>query len=292
MSTVPELLVDVNCAVGEGPSWEDRDQALLWVDLIPGDVYRLSLTTGGVDRMRLERPASAVLPRVSGGYVLTLPDGLYALGRIEQGAQLELLCPVESELSQNSINDAKCDPAGRLWAGTLARGWIPEAGSLYRIGADLSVTWVLGGTTISNGLGWSPDSTRMYFADSAPGTVDAFDYDVATGEVSRRRRFADLAADVGSPDGLCVDAEGGVWVAVFRGSAVHRYAPDGTLDRIVAMPTPLVTSCCFGGPDLAHLYVTTATVELPPDERTVRGAGALYVLEPGVQGLPTAAFGG
>jgi sugar lactone lactonase YvrE len=292
VSSTPDLLLEAGCLVGEGPSWDERAGALLWVDIVPGDVFHLPLATRAVTRMRLGQEVAAVIPRASGGYVLALPDGVFAVERIEQGAPLEQVCPVEPELTGNLMNDTKCDPAGRLWAGTRARDWTPHAGGLYRLDTDLSLTKVLGGTTTANGLGWSPDARRMYFVDSAPRTLDVLDYDLATGEAANRRRLVDVPADAGSPDGLAVDAEGGIWVAMWGGAAVHRYAPDGTLDAVVRLPTPLAASCCFGGADLSELYVTTGSNELPPERRADPTAGALYVLRPGVRGLPTSPFGG
>jgi len=292
MSTVPELVVDANCLVGEGPAWDERDHALLWVDIVPGDVFHLSVATGAVTQMRLGQEATAVLPRASGGYLLTLKDGVFAVDRIEQDAPLESVCPIELELTGNLMNDAKCDPAGRMWAGTLARDRTPGAGALYRLDTDLSLANVLDGITISNGLGWNPDATRMYYVDSAPRTLDVLDYELSTGAATNRRRLVEIPPDVGTPDGLAVDTEGGIWLAVWGGSSVHRYGPDGTLDDVVRFPTPFVASCCFGGPDLSDLYVTTATIELPPEDRADPSAGAVYVFQPGVRGLPTTAFGG
>jgi sugar lactone lactonase YvrE len=289
---VPELVVAANCLVGEGPAWDERDGALLWVDIVPGDVFHMSTATGSVARMRLGQEVSAVLPRASGGYLLTLADGVFAVDRIEQGASLEPVCEVEPELTGNLMNDAKCDPAGRLWGGTLARDRTPQAGALYRLDTDLSLARVLTGSTISNGLGWSPDAERMYYVDSAPRTLDVLDFDLETGEVANRRRLVDIPAEAGSPDGLAVDAEGGIWLAVWGAGTVHRYGPDGTLEEVVPVPTPLAASCCFGGPDLERLYVTTATIELPPEDRDDRNAGAVFAFEPGVRGLPTTAFGG
>jgi sugar lactone lactonase YvrE len=288
----PQLVHAGSCLVGEGPAWDDRDEALLWVDIVPGDVFHMPVATGAVTRMRLGQEVTAVLPRAAGGYLLTLQDGVFAVDRIEQGAPLELVCPIEADLPGNLMNDAKCDPAGRLWGGTLARDRSPGAGALYRLETDLSLTRVLTGSTISNGLGWSPDATRMYYADSAPRTLDVLDYDLASGDVTNRRRLVDIPAEVGSPDGLAVDADAGIWLAVWGGSAVHRYSPEGELEEVVRVPTPLAASCCFGGPDLSDLYVTTATIELPLSERIDPGAGAVYVLQPGVKGLPTIPFGG
>jgi sugar lactone lactonase YvrE len=288
-----ELVVDCRCSVGEGPAWDARDGALLWVDIIGGDVFRHVPASGETTRMRLDRDVSAVLPRASGGYLLTTPDGVMAVDRFEQGAPLELVRAVEPELPDNRINDAKCDPRGRLWCGTLASGWKPHAGSLYCLDANLELHRAASGSTISNGLGWSPDGTRFYFADSAPRTLDVFDFDLESGRASNRRRFVELAEGSGSPDGLAVDADGFIWLAVWGSGTVHRYAPDGTLERVVPIPVRDVASCCFGGPDLEDLYVTTAWRELDEEQHAANPlAGGLFRLRPGVRGLPTVPFAG
>lgn len=291
MISVPELLVDAHCVVGEGPAWDERDQALIWIDIVPGEVFHMPVATGAVTRMCLGQEVTAVLPRASGGYLLTLQDGVFAVDRIEQGAPLEPVCEIELDRPQSRMNDSKCDAAGRLWGGTLARDSTPGAGGLYRLDPDLTLTKAFGGTTIANGLGWSPDGTRMYFVDSGPWTLDVLDYDMATGEATDRRRLVDVTE--GSPDGLAVDAEGGIWLAVWGAGAVHRYAPDGTLEEVVAMPTSKVASCCFGGADLSDLYVTTASVEMSDADRAIDPhAGGVFRLSPGVRGLPTTPFAG
>src|SRR5579863_3528571 len=267
MTSAPELVADCRCSVGEGPVWDARDGALLWVDIVTGDVFHLAIASGELTRMTLGQEVSAVLPRASGGYLLTLQDGVAAVASIEQGAPVELLAPVELERPENRLNDAKCDPAGRLWGGTMARERTPAAGALYRLDADLTLTRVLDGVTLSNGLGWSPDATRMYFVDSVPRTLDAFDFDLPSGAVSSRRRLIEVPAALGSPDGLAVDAEGAIWLAVWGSGAVHRHAPDGELIEVFAMPHRDVASCCFGGADLSDLYVTTAWRELSDVER-------------------------
>jgi sugar lactone lactonase YvrE len=293
MASVPELVADCRCAVGEGPVWDERDGALLWVDIVTGDVFHLAIASGELARMTLGQEVSAVLPRASGGYLLTLQDGVASVASIEQGAPVELIASVEPERTENRLNDAKCDPAGRLWGGTMARERTPGAGALYRLDADLALTRVVEGVTLSNGLGWSPDATRMYFVDSVPRTLDVFDFDLPSGTVSGRRRLIDVPAAQGSPDGLAVDAEGAIWLAVWGSGAVHRHAPDGELIEVFAMPHRDVASCCFGGADLSDLYVTTAWRELSEGERTKDPhAGGTYRLEAGVRGLPATLFAG
>jgi sugar lactone lactonase YvrE len=288
-----ELLDDCRCGVGEGPSWDERDGALLWVDIVTGDVFHHTLATATTIGMRLGQQVSAVLPRASGGYLLTLQDGVFAVAAIEQGAPLELLAAIESDQPRHRINDAKCDPAGRLWSGTLSRDRVPGAGSVYRLDPDLTLTRVLTGVTVSNGIGWSPDGTSMYYVDSVPRTLDVLDYDLASGEATGRRRLVDIAADAGSPDGLAVDAEGCIWLAVWGSGALYRYAPDGSLEDVVAVPSRNVASCCFGGPDLEDLFVTTASAELSEQELDADpSAGGVYRLRPGLRGLPTTPFAG
>ena len=159
--------------------------------------------------------------------------------------------------------------------------------ALYRLDAVGTLTPVISGLTTSNGLGWSPDGTKLYYVETPTRRIDVFDYDARVGAVSARRAFADLADEGGRPDGLTVDAEGGVWVALIRGGTLHRYCPDGRLDAVVALPTSHATSCAFGGPGLADLYVTTARARLTDAERAVQPlAGRLLRLRPGVTGFP------
>jgi sugar lactone lactonase YvrE len=187
------------------------------------------------------------------------------------------------------MNDGEVDPSGRFWAGTMELGAAPGRGSLYRLGPRGEVTRVLAGVSISNGLGWSPDERTLYYIDSPTQRIDAYDYDRSSGAIANRRTVAEIDPASGLPDGLAVDAEGCLWVALWGGSSLHRYTPDGRLDRAVALPVSQVTSCAFGGPDLDELYVTSAWVGL---EEREPAAGGLFRLRPGVRGLPARRFAG
>ena len=232
---------------------------------------------------------SLALPRRRGGAVIGLPDGLHVL----DGERSPLLVPIDAARTDTRTNDGACDAAGRLWVGTMALDEASPLGGLYRVDADLSVTTVLTGTTISNGLGWSPSGDRFYFIDSPTRRVDVFDFDPETGALEDRRRFAAVEVEGAVPDGLAVDAEGGVWVALHGGWGLHRYAPDGELAAVVDLPVARITSCCFGGADLRDLYVTTRRDGLSAGELAEQPlAGALLRLDAGVAGLPTHAFAG
>jgi sugar lactone lactonase YvrE len=183
------------------------------------------------------------------------------------------------------MNDGACDSRGRFWAGTMAGDKTPGAGSLYRLNPDGRVKRVLTGLTISNGIDWSLDGHTMYFIDSALGCVDAFDFDEERGCLSNRRHLIEVPPEDGMPDGLTVDADGFLWVALFRGAAVRRYSPEGKLQCVVDLPATLVTSCAFGDPDLGTLYVTSASRGLDEEGRHRQPhAGALFRLRPGVKG--------
>jgi len=266
----------------EGPVWSDRWGGLRWVDMLAGDVLTLR-PDGGVDRRHVGAVAAVVRPRRGGGAVLG----------IERGFALEdpdgTLQPLEPLWSDESVrmNEGGCDPDGRFYCGSMAYDQRPGAGSLYRLDPDGSVHVVLPDVTISNGLEWSPDGSLAYYDDTPNGQVEVFDYDSERG-LTGRRPFAQ--PDVGNPDGLTVDAEGGVWVALFGGSAVHHYTPDGTLGGVVELPTAQVTACTFGGPDLDRLYITTSAENLPPGSDAL--AGSLFVADVGVRGMPVREFAG
>jgi sugar lactone lactonase YvrE len=189
------------------------------------------------------------------------------------------------------MNDANVDPDGRYFAGSMAYDTAPEAACLYRLDADRSLHTVLAGVTISNGIDWSPDGSLCYFVDSPLRRIDVFDYDRSTGAIARRRIFADTSHLSGIPDGLTVDANGGVWVAFFGGARVCRFAPDGRLDLTVGLPVSQVTSCCFGGLRLDELFISTSTEGLSPQELGEQaGAGGIFRARPTHHGRPGTEF--
>jgi sugar lactone lactonase YvrE len=231
------------------------------------------------------------VPRDAGGYVAALEDGFYS---VDDDGRVEQLAHIDTQGGLLRFNDGACDPAGRFVAGNMA--WKPAAnpgaGSLYQLGIDLRVTRLLDGVSISNGIGWSPDGATMYYVDTPLMTIDAFDYDVATGTISNRRVFATVEGK-GRPDGLCVDVEGAVWLALWPGWSVRRYLADGSLDAIVPLPVANVSSCVFGGEALDQLFITSAWEDLTPEERVDQPhAGSLFRTTVGVRGVPRSTFAG
>ena len=253
-------------------------------------------STAGTDRHATLGPTiGAVALRRDGGLVLARNHGFSTLdGDLDRAEQsLTELAGVSVDRDGIRFNDAKCDPAGRLWGGTMAMDMSGPFGALYRLDPDATVHVMRPGVTVSNGLGWSPDDTRMYYIDSLAGGIDTYRYDRDTGEISEQRRFVDISSDLGEPDGLTVDATGAVWVAVWRGGVVHRYTPAGELDTIVHLPATLTTCPCFGGADLDTLYITTAHCDLTPEARDAQPlAGGVFACRPGVGGLASTPFAG
>ena len=190
-----------------------------------------------------------------------------------------------------------CHPLNRFGARPAgpgrARNNAPAAGSLYRLDRDGRVHSILPDVTISNGIDWSADAQTMYYVDSPTRRIDMFDFDLASGAISNRRMLVRIPKEHGIPDGLTVDVDGCVWVALWRGSAVHRYTPYGLLDAVVRVPTSCPTSCAFGGPDFRDLYITTAAMDLADHERAEQPlAGGLFVCRPGVAGRAPHRFKG
>jgi sugar lactone lactonase YvrE len=267
---------------GEGPVWSPRWGGLRFVDMLAGDVLQLG-PDGGVTRTHVGEVAAALRPRRGGGAVIGVRRG-FALQ--DPDGSLRTLPPLWTG-DDVRMNDGGCDPDGRFHCGTMAYDQRPGAGALYRLDPDGSATVVLEGVTVSNGLEWSPDGTRAYYNDTPTREISVFAYDRDRG-LHDRRRFA--AVD-GLPDGLTVDADGGVWVAIYDGRAVRRYAPDGTLDAEVTVPAAgHVTACTFGGDDLDRLFVTTSREGLEDGEDPA--AGSLYAADVGVRGLPAREFAG
>jgi len=286
-----DVAVDAHDDIGEGPSWDVATQTLLWVDIYGQLVQRLHPASGEVRRRSLDQMVGAVLPRAAGGLAICLQDGVWVTD--DDDGDMRLLAAIEADDVATRINDVKTDRAGRLWGGTMAIDAQPGAGSLYRIDADGSVSTVASSTTISNGIDWSPDDSRMYYIDSATQGMDVFDFDLAAGIANDRRLFIRFDEALGLPDGMSVDAEGCLWVVFYDGWAVHRFTPTGKLERSIRLPTARVTSCAFGGADLADLYVTSARDGLSQSQLAEQPlAGALFVVRPGVAGLPITPFAG
>jgi sugar lactone lactonase YvrE len=297
-TTPPRVPVPCSATPGllsEGPRWDaDRDE-LLWVDIIGSRLHRARLGPDGqldeVTSFQFDRFVGAVAPAAGGGYVLAAGGGFLfadASGKVRELAQ------PEAGRSDVRMNDGACDPQGRFWAGTMAHDESPGAGVLYRLELDGTCTTVLAGLTISNGIGWSPDGSAMYLSDSGTGTIDVFDFDAASGEIGARRTIVQISEPGVAPDGLTVDEKGGIWVALWGGGALRCYSPEGSLLATVPVPVDRPTSCAFGGPDRATLFITTARHGL--DESALArqpDAGRVFRVDGlGVSGAPCATYRG
>ena len=206
------------------------------------------------------------MPRRGGGLVLAVREGIAVAS--DTGDGFELAAPVERDIPGNRMNDAKCDPARRLLAGTTAFDFTPHSAALYRVEPDWSVEQLVGDVTQSNGIAWSPDGRKMYFIDSATQSVDVFDYEAGTGSASSRRRLVTIGRAHGVPDGMTTDSKGNLWVTCFGGAAVRCFSPEGEQLAEVFFPVTQVTSCAFGGPELSDLYVTSAVYRLSAAQLT------------------------
>jgi sugar lactone lactonase YvrE len=276
--------------LGEGPFWDERTGELLRVDITRGRIHAWNPVDQRAATHERAGEVSAVVPRAQA------PGWLVAVGRrlvLCDGEAQQELAVVEDDQPDNRFNDCKCDPQGRLWAGTMSKQRTPGTAALYRLAPGGRIERVITGTTISNGLAWSPAGDRMYFIDSTTQRIDAFDFDPVGGDIANRRTLVEIDAGDGLPDGMTVDAEGGIWVCLFGGAAVRRYSPDGVLEAAISLPVSNPTSPVFGGADLRTLYVTSARHRLSREQLAAEPlAGAVLAIDPGVRGLPGNRFAG
>jgi sugar lactone lactonase YvrE len=277
--------------LGEGARWDARRGELLGVDILAGRVYRDRVDDDGalipVRRYQVPGTVGAVVPvQDDDGWLLSAGRGFVHLSPDGSLRPLAVVAPKGTRM-----NDGACDPRGRFWAGTLAHDFRIGGGALYRLDRNGRTELMLGDLTISNGLGWSPDGGTMYLADSGPRVVRAFTFDADQGTISDGRVLVTVDEEVGTPDGLTVDADGDLWVAIYGGGRVHRYSPDGVLCDALFVPAMQSTSCAFGGAGLNRLYVTTATEGWSDDQRRAEpAAGLVYRFDTAATGRPAEPF--
>ncbi|NJC21519.1 sugar lactone lactonase YvrE [Arthrobacter pigmenti] len=286
-----EIALDAKADLAEGPWWDTSSSELLWVDIFAGEVHRFD-PLSGLDRFIIvDQPVGMVARRSQGGLVCAVRDGI---GFVDfDAATISLVAPVEGDRQQNRMNDGACDAAGRLWAGTMGTDLSPKAGALYRIDSDLQATAVLSEISISNGLDWSLDGRTMYYTDSPTRQIEAFDFEPSSGALSNRRMFADVSGSAATPDGMAVDAEDALWVAMWDGGCLHRFGSDGILLQTVGLPVSRPTSVAFGGKNFDQLFITSARHGLSRGQLAEQPhAGAIFVLESDVPGRPPYEFGG
>jgi D-xylonolactonase len=276
----PELLADYQCQTGEGPLWHPDERRVYWVDIPLGRLFRYDPDTGQHEEVYKSAEAIGGFTFQEDGSIL-LFGARGAVSLLRDGAVTPVIPEIPAE-ADGRFNDVFAGPHGRVYCGTMPTD--AHEGRLYRLDPDGTLTTLLEGVTISNGMGFTPDRTGFYHTDSMKKTITLFDYDDATGDISNGRIFLDLSDEEGIPDGMTVDAEGYVWSARWDGGVLVRYAPDGTEVQRVQFPALKVSSAVFGGDDLGDLYVTTAGGQ--DKAANGPGAGALFRLRPGVRGLP------
>jgi sugar lactone lactonase YvrE len=292
MNHKADLFVDGQCALGEGSIWDSRESVLCWLDIEGRRLFVTDTTAGSTRSFDLGDKAGTVVPRATAGLIVALSHSLVAFDPAT--SSMETLASFETDAPANRANDGKCDPSGRLWFGSMCPGSEPGTARLYRVDTDLTVTEMLKGVTISNGIVWSHDRKRMYYIDTPTRRIDVFDYDERQGTIAGRRSCIEVPETMGYPDGMTIDDQGCLWVALFGGSRVVCWNPDtGEQLARVDLPVSNVTSCAFGGRNLDELYITTARHLLSKEQLAQQPhAGGLFVARPGAKGVPATAYGG
>jgi sugar lactone lactonase YvrE len=285
-----EVAIELDCDLGEGPFWDDSKQDLYFVDITNKQVKIFTPSSASIKTITFNQEVSAVILDQKSQLIVAARDGIFAAS--QDGVLTDLLAPIDLEDTSIRSNDAKCDNTGRMWVGTMAFDFRPGVAALFSFDSGV-LKKVIPGLTISNGLGWSADESRMYFIDSPTSRVDLFDYDSKNGELSNRRPFITFAAPGVIPDGLTTDEDGGIWVALFGGGEVRRFDSSGVLTHTVTIPVKQVTSCCFGGEDMSELFITTARYAMNAESLAKEPlAGSLFKVKTEFKGSNSNRYGG
>ena len=276
---VPELMADYRCETGEGPLWHPMERQVYWSDIPRGRIFRLNPFSRRHEQIYEGRIVGGYTIQSDGSLLLFMDRGSVAVWR---DGKLEYLVNEMEGETDNRFNDVAADPAGRVFCGTMPTD--TRSATLYRMDTDGSITTVLEGVGLSNGIGFSPDQKQMYYTDSYALKIYIFDYDIDSGDITDQRVFVETPDDGSIPDGMTVDAEGYVWGARWDGSSLYRYNPDGEQVVQIQFPAKKISSVIFGGVDLTDMYVTTAGGGNKAEEGP--GAGGLFRLNVGIQGKP------
>lgn len=280
-----KCVAPVGAIVGEGPAWDAETGILHWVDVAEPGFHTFNPDTGEDKMTHSPYLVSAILPAQKNEFIAITQNGVEAYD-VNSG-QLASIYDPEAHMPSNRFNDAKVDRMGRIWAGSMSLDASMPSGSLYCFDTLTSARAMDGGFQVSNGLDWSPDDQKFYFVDSALGTVFSYDFDLASGAITNKQIFLHFDAKEGKPDGLTVDSQGNLWIALWDGWRVVCYSADGVLLREVDMPVPRPTSCCFGGDDLKTLYITSASIRLPAEVlEEAPLSGGLFAIDVDVAGQP------
>lgn len=286
-----QLVLDAKAVLGEGAIWHPTENKLYWVDIEGKSLHIYDPVSGNDKTMPVGKRIGTVVPVQTGGALVALQNGIHKIDT-KTGKLSFMVNPLPD--TSMRFNDGKCDPAGRFWVGTLALDSRRRGASLYRVDTDGSVHTMLDSVSISNGIVWSPDKKTMYYNDTPTLTVQAFDYDHNTGSITNRRVAIRIPRGSGAPDGMTIDAEGKLWIALWGGNCVARFDPiTGTLLQKITVPAPNVSSCAFGGKDLETLYITTARAWVSPEKlKEFPLSGGLFAVKPGVKGVKAEVYKG
>jgi len=285
-----QLFYKIEAELGEGPIWNHQSSTLYWVDIEGKFLHILDPSTGANISFPTPSRIGTVVPLDDGSAILALQDGVYMF---QKGTgEISLLSYIDSENTQTRLNDGKCDPAGRLWVGTMHMPQDKTDGNLYMVDSLGKVTLTLDSITISNGIVWSSDASTMYYIDTPTATIRAFDFSLSSGEITNERVVVNVDERDGYPDGMAIDEENKLWVGLWNGGAIARYDPKtGELMRKISVPAHNVTACAFGGRNLDSLFITTARTDMTPEElEKYPDAGSVFVVNPGVKGVQSDFF--
>ena len=285
------LVHKINSQLGEGAFWNHKTQELYWVDIEGKLLHIYNPATKVNTSFATPSKIGTVVPKNSEEAVVALQDGVYTIN-IKSG-DISLLSDIENDKLENRFNDGKCDPSGRLWVGSMALDEAKYSGSLYMIDESGKTELKIDSVTISNGIVWSANQKTMYYIDTPTAKIRAFDFDNANGNISNERVVVELNDSLGYPDGMAIDEENMLWVGMWNGNAVIRFDPNtGKILSKIKVPAHNVTSCAFGGKNLDTLYITTASVDMTPEEHAKFPlAGSLFKAVPGVKGVKSVFFG-